>query len=249
MIVIYWFRILPETRLEAFNDCFITIVCWIGAYQAYNLVKRFDRTDEARICWLLFGVGLFLEGVGHAIYMTSEFFIGDTISFPFYSDYFIVAGEILYIVSFRSFLYHINQSDLLPKTHRRNLSNNIFWGIFIAQTVFYLIPTLKASTDSLWFSMLFLIYPTIDLVLAYYCLHLAMIFYSMGHSPVARPWVILVAAFFVFLITDTVYMHMESWDLYHPYLWINPGWGLAYLLISYAVLRQRKLMDLFTTMD
>lgn len=249
MGLIYGFRILPETRLEAFNDCIITLACFIGSFQLYCVTKRFDREDEVRINWLLFCIGLFLEGAGHAIYSVSEFLIGDTISFPYYSDYFIAAGETLYIFSFRSFLLHFIRSDMLPKNRRESVSNILFIVILLAQIAFYLIPSIKTSEDSIWEQILYLIYPLLDLTIAYYCVHLALALYSMGHSPIAKPWIILVAAFFVFLITDTVYMYIELWEMYHPYLWINPGWGLAYFLISYAAFRQRKLMDFFDTVD
>ncbi len=239
---IFIFRLLPESKVEMVNDTIISIVCFLGSIQLFSVCRYLEPKDSIRRIWFLFGVGLFLESIGHGIYAWFELLSNEAISFPFYSDYFITTSMLLYSYSFSYFYYHLDQSDILPHSERKNIANLLFLVLFIVQGIFYIYPTMTEYSESLWMRILYLIYPVLDLVIAYFCLHLVIAFSVMGRSPIAKPWVILVIAYFVFLFTDSAYAYVELWGNYHPYLWINPGWGLAYLLVAHASYKQRKMM-------
>ncbi len=243
MGAIFLFRLMPEVYVEAFNDGVIAVVCLMGTYHLFRVVKRFQCGDAVRISWLLFAVGLLAEGVGHVWYSVQEFAAGEAMAFPNTADFFIMAGAICYVVSFWNFRRLIKQNEMLELGKSAWIANSVFVALLILNIVFIIQPTLADTEESLGMRLLYLYYPVFDTFLAYFCLHLALSFFSLGQSPVAKPWTILVIAFLIFLVTDSAYAYFDIIGTYHPYMLINPGWGLAYLCVSHAAYVQSKLMS------
>lgn len=242
MGAIFIFRLLPEVYVEAFNDGVIAIVCLTGSYQLFRVYKRFQSGDAARLSWLMFMIGLFGEGVGHVWYSTQEFMHGEVESFPNTADIFIMAGAICYIISFWNFKRRLKGVELLENVVNIWMVNAVFLILVLLNSYFIIYPTIADPEESLWMRILYLYYPVFDMVLAYFCLHLALSFLTLGQSPVAKPWAVLVIAYMIFLVTDSAYAYFEVIGTYHPYMLINPGWGLAYLCVSHAAYLQNKLM-------
>ncbi len=249
MGAIFVFRLLPEVYVEAFNDGVIAVVCLVGAYQLFRVFQRFQPGDAARLSWMLFAIGLFGEGIGHIWYSTQEFIHGEVESFPNSADIFIMAGAICYIVSFWNFKRQLRQVDLLNNPSNKVFANIIFFILVVLNFYFIIYPTVTDPEEPIWMRLLYIYYPVADTFLAYFCLHLALSFLTMGQSPIAKPWIVLVIAFLIFLITDSAYAYFEVLGTYHPYMVINPGWGLAYLCVSHAAYRQFKLMDSIQTIQ
>ncbi len=239
---IFTFRLMPENSVEAFNDGVIALVCLIGSCCLFRIVKRFQSGDAVRISWLLFAIGLLGEGIGHVWYSTQEFISGEVVSFPNTADYFIMAGAVCYVISFWNFKRLINKNELFHFGKNFWIANGVFAILVILNIVFIIQPTLADPDETFWMRIFYLYYPVFDTLLAYFCLHLAFSFLSLGQSPVAKPWLILVIAFMIFLVTDSAYAYFEVIGTYHPYMLINPGWGLAYLCVSHAAYSQLKVM-------
>lgn len=242
MGAVFVFRLLPEVYVEAFNDGVIAVVCLVGSYHLFRVFKRFQSGDSARISWLMFAIGLLGEGVGHVWYCSQEFIHGEVESFPNMADTFIMAGAICYIISFWNFNRQLKSVELIKQGSTRWLANSIFFVLVLLNCAFIIYPTLSDPEEALWLRVLYIYYPVFDMFLAYFCLHLALSFLTLGQSPVAKPWAVLVIAFMIFLVTDSAYAYFEVLGTYHPYMLINPGWGLAYLCVSHAAYLQYKLM-------
>jgi len=240
---IFTFRLMPESSVEAFNDGVIAIVCLIGSYHLFRIVKRFQSGDAVRISWLLFAIGLLGEGIGHVWYSAQEFMAGESMAFPNAADYFIMAGAVCYVFSFWNFKRLINKNELFQYGKNFWIANGVFAVLVILNIIFIIEPTLTDPDETLWMRILYLYYPVFDTLLAFFCLHLAFSFLSLGQSPVAKPWLILVIAFIIFLVTDSAYAYFEVIGTYHSYMLINPGWGLAYLGVSHAAYSQLKVMN------
>jgi hypothetical protein len=243
MGAVFTFRLMPEVYVEAFNDGVIAVVCLVGSYHLFRVYKRFESGDVARPSWMFFMIGLLGEGIGHVWYSTQEFMHGEVESFPNTADIFIMAGAICYVISFWKFKRNLKNVDLLNNVANIWLANAIFLILVILNCVFVIYPTISDPEEALWLRILYLYYPVFDTFLAYFCLHLALSFLSLGQSPVAKPWAVLVIAFMIFLVTDSAYAYFEVLGTYHPYMLINPGWGLAYLCVSHAAYLQYKLMS------
>lgn len=241
--IVFCFRLIPENRVEAYNDIIIMVVCTVTSIQLFQIYRRFDRNDTARYCWLFFGVGVLCEAVGYLIYSIMELLLNRNVEFPNYAEIPIMLGVLFYICSMWLFLVLLDFRSIHPPLSRKIVVNTIFILLTILHIVFYVLPTILDRSETLWMRLLYQIYPTTDLILAYLCLHHALAWLTTGHSAIAQPWMVLVAAFFLFLITDYLYNILILWNLYHPYQWINPGWGLAYLLMSHAAYLQKKLMN------
>ncbi len=242
MAGIYFFRIIPETRLESYHDFFIMIVCFLGSYYLYRVYRLFDKNDTIRFCWLFFSGGLFLEGCGYCLYSFLEWLQGNSVMFPSVADVPIIGGCVLYIISFWLYLYHQSRHYFLPSLSWRFAANTLFLVLLILHISFFVIPILHDSTQSLWLRLMYQIFPRLDIILAYFCLNLAFAWISRGYTHIAKPWLILAMAMMIFLITDYSYNVYVLFDMYHAYLWINPGWGLAYLLMAHAAYVQWNLM-------
>ena len=233
---------LSLSQVEAFCDGFITLFCFFGAFNLYRVAYRFEKNDPARITWLLFALGLFCEGVGYLVYFLYEVLLNLYLTFPQVADLSIMAGLICYIISFRIFKIQINQLEAFQSSFRNGIANGLFL-IFVAlNLVFISTHTLSNPATPLWFRLVFLIYPIFDMCLAYFCLHLALAFLSMGRSPIARPWFVLVGAFGLLFVTDSLFAYINLQGLYNPYSLILPLKGFAYLLISYASHLQLKFI-------
>lgn len=241
---VFTFRLLPEDYVEAFNDGVIALVCLSGCYYLSHVYRRFKPNDPVRYCWLLFGIGLFGEGIGHVWYSAQQFMVGEVVNFPNTADFFIMVGAVCYVASLWNFRRLVKSNELLVESRLLFWVANLVFLLLLALNVIYIIlPTLALPDEPLWLRLLYLYYPVFDTFIAYFCLHLALSFISMGQSPVAKPWVILVIAFLIFLVTDSAFAYIDLAGNYHPYLFINPGWGLAYLCVSHAAYVQSKLMD------
>jgi hypothetical protein len=243
MVYVYWRRIFPENRIETYNDIFITFVCFVSACQLFQVYRRFDRRDYARFSWLLFGIGMLAETVGYGIYAVEEILFNHFISFPNIADVAIIAGVFFYVGSFGFFLSLLNHHSIRPPLSRRIAANTVFVILLIFHLFFFTFPMILDASTPIWMRILYQVYPAVDLLLAYFCLHVAMAWLTAGETKAATPWMVMVLAFFILLFTDYVYNYMTLWNLYHPYQWINPGWGLAYLLGSHAAYLQKKLMS------
>ncbi len=243
VIMVYVFRLLPEERVEASNDAFISVACLFGFYNLWRVSKQFEKGERTGFCWFLFSLGLLCEGIGHVIYSVQEFAYNTYLTFPNVADVLIIIGAGFYIYSLHLFLHEINRLQLFPDSHRKLIANIITLVIVVLTAYFIVYPVMVDDSEPLWLRLAYQIYPVIDIFLAWYSFHLLLAFSVMGFSPVSKPWLVIVLAFMAFFITDTAYAYYEVLGLYHPYLLINPGWGLSYLLMSYASYLQIKLMD------
>ncbi|RJP25121.1 MAG: hypothetical protein C4527_17480 [Candidatus Omnitrophota bacterium] len=247
MAVIHSFRLLPETRVEVFNDAVITGACLLGAVNFYRVSTFFIQQDAAKRIWILACMALSCHGVGHLLYSTTTFFSNEITSFFSAPDIFITLGEFIWLGCFGLYHHHLVQNEFVDCNNYKSIGNII--ALFLA-ALFILLnfyPILIIGADPIWKKLIFLIYPLLDVVIAYFCVHLALAFFSMGRSPLSKPCSMLVCAYALFLITDSMYSYYDMHDLYHPYLWINIGWGLGYLLVSHASYLQLKLMKQMET--
>lgn len=235
---------ISEDLIEGINDSLIALFCLFGATLLYQVSLRFNKSDGNRTTWSLFALGLFCEGIGHVIYSIAGIVIGPVEDFPHVSDIIIAIGGVLYIVSLSRFLIDLVSTDLLPPKRYMWIANAVFALYAAVFILLVILPVTQNYEVSVAMRAAYLVYPIIDSVIVFLCIHLALIFLSMGQSPMARPWMILVIAFLVFALTDSAfaYYHLIL-DEYHPYLWINPGWGLAYLLIMLGASKQLYLMS------
>lgn len=243
VILVYTMRLLPETMVEASNDAFISFACFLGFYNLWQVSKRFGADEPSRRCWFIFSIGLLFDAIGHTIYSVQEFVLNVVMTFPNIADIMIIAGQISYITSLYLFLREINRLHLFPPSKRKIIGSCIFL-ILTALIVYYIIyPVMIDDSESLFMRCLYQIYPVMDIFLSWYSIHLLLAFSVMGFSPISKPWLVIVLGFFLFFITDSAYAYYEVTGEYHPYLLINPGWGLSYLLLSYASSLQINLMD------
>ncbi|MBI1389755.1 MAG: hypothetical protein GC154_15055 [bacterium] len=239
---VFTFRLVDENRVEAYNDAIIAIVCLLASFVFYQVSKRFQKNDEARLSWRLFCIGIGLEGAGHVVYAVIELILNQEVPYPSIADLFITIGMLFNISALWSFSQKFNRLNLAPSTGRTILANFII-AVFAAGTYYFIIqPVLFDESEALWLRIAYQIYPVLDLILAYFCFNLALSFLEMGASPLAAPWQTLIAAYLLFLITDSAYGYYDAMGLYHSYMWINPGWGLSYILIAHAAYKQKKLM-------
>ena len=245
MGAVYGFRLLPEARVEAYNDALISLACLFGAYNMWIVSRRFHQTDAVRICWFYFSIGLLLEGVGHVIYSTAEIIYDVALEFPTIADVFIVVGCTFYVRSLYRFLREFNQLSMMPADRRKGIATALALGIIGLVVIFVVYPSLVDDTEPLLLRIALQIYPAIDALLIVFCLHILMGMMAVGYSEVLKPWWILVTAYSLFFLTDSAYGYLIAVDRYHPYALINPGWGLSYLLVSYASYAQWKLMNRF----
>lgn len=222
------------SHVEAFCDFFITLFCFVGALNLYRVAYRYEKSDAAHATWLLFALGLFCEGIGYLVYFLYEVLLDLYLTFPQVADLSIMSGMICYIISFRIFKQQINALDAYQSSTRAWMANGLFILFVALNIIFISLPTLSNPATPLWLRLVFLIYPAFDIFLAYYCLHLALAFLSMGRSPIARPWLILVCAFALLFMTDSWFAYINLQGLYNPYSLILPLKGFAYLLLSYA---------------
>jgi hypothetical protein len=236
-------RLLPEPMVEASNDAFISFACYLGFYNLWRVSKRFDKDENSGRCWFIFSIGLLFDAVGHTVYAVQEFAYGEAMSFPNIADVLIITGQISYITSLAFFLNEINHLQLFPTSKRKVIGNTVV--LFLAASIIYFIiyPVMIDDSEPLYMRCLYQIYPVMDIFLSWYAIHLLLAFTVMGFSPISKPWVVIVMGFMLFFITDSTYAYYEVIGNYHPYLLINPGWGLSYLLLSYASTLQIKLMD------
>lgn len=238
-------RLLPEAMVEASNDAFISIVCFFGFYNLLMVSNRFQKGERAGRCWFLFSIGLLLDAAGHTVYAVQEFTINEAMAFPNIADVFIIVGQILYITSLFLFLRDINRLQLFPPSKRKLIANAIVL-LIVGLTIYFIIyPGMTDDSEPLWLRFAYQIYPVMDIFLSLFSIHLLLAFTVMGYSPVSKPWLVIVTGFLTFFITDSAYAYFEVLGTYHPYLLINPGWGLAYMLLSYSSYLQIKLMNQF----
>ncbi|MBZ0257447.1 hypothetical protein K8I31_15375 [bacterium] len=233
---------LSAPQVEAFCDGVITLFCLMGAVNLYRVAYHYEKSDSARVTWLLFSLGLFFEGCGYLVYFLYEVLLDLYLTFPQVPDIAIMSGMICYIISFQHFKKHVNQIEAFQSQIRNWIANGAFAALVLLNIIYISIPTISNPGIPLWVRLIFLIYPALDILIAYYCLHLAMAFLSLGASPIARPWFILVCAFSIFLLTDSLFAFINLQSLYTPYSIILPCKGFAYLLISYASHQQLKLI-------
>jgi hypothetical protein len=239
---IFIFRLLPEEQMETFNDSVITVVCLVGSIQLFRITRLFQPGDEVRKSWMLFAIGLSCEAIGHLWYSVQGFVYGEVFTFPNTADVFIMAGAVCYVISFWNFSQQVKKNALLNVGSLAWVVNGIFLALVALNVIFIVRPILMDTSESLWMRFLYLYYPVFDTFLAFFCLHLALSFLQLGQSPIAKPWAILVGSFLIFLVTDSTYAYFDVIDAYHPYLLINPGWGLAYLGVSHAAYVQEKVI-------
>lgn len=243
MGAVFTFRLMPETYVEAFNDGVIALVCLTGSFFLFRVTRRFQPGDPVRFCWLMFAIGLLGEGLGHVWYSSIGFMYGEVFTFPNLADVFIMAGAVCYVISFWNFKRQLGGNDLMSLGAKAWIANGIFAVLVLLNVVFIIYPLMADAEEPLYMRLLYIYYPVFDSILAYFCLHLALSFLSLGQSPVARPWMILVIAFSIFLVVDSAYAYFDVIGTYHPYMLINPGWGLAYLCVAHAAYVQYRLMD------
>jgi len=243
--VVFTFRLLSEDYVEATNDGVIACVCLSAAWYFRRVTRRFSKTDATRRCWKFLSLGALFHGTGHLVYSIAEFTIGDFVSAPSPPDILIYCGELCYIFGLSSFLSHLNRSAFLPPSNRKIIANGLIVVLAVLSVYFVMIPAWTDETTSIWARLINSIFPIIDLILAGIFAHLFLAFYTMGNSPLARPWIILIASYVVFFAADNTYLYLDATGQYHPYAFSNPGWGLAYMLTAYAAREQLQLMRSF----
>lgn len=243
IVLVYSLRLLPETLVEASNDAFISIVCFFGFYNLLAVSKRFQKNESTGKCWFIFSIGMLLDAVGHSTYAVQEFAWNEAMAFPNIADVLIISGQIMYITSLGYFLREINRLQLFPASNRKIIANAIVFVIVALISYFIIYPGMLDDSEPLWLRCAYQIYPLMDIFLSLFSIHLLLAFTVMGFSPISKPWLVIVAGFILFFITDSAYAYTEVIGVYHPYMLINPGWGLSYMLLSYASYLQIKLMD------
>lgn len=243
VVLVYTIKPIEEGMVEASNDAFISFACYLGFYNLWRVSKRFDKDEASGRCWFIFSLGLLFDAIGHTVYAIQEFAAGEEMGFPNIADILIISGQISYITSLALFLREINHLQLFPPSHRK-LIGNIVVAVLSASIIYFIIyPVMIDDSEPFYMRCLYQIYPVMDIFLSWYAIHLLLAFTVMGFSPISKPWLVIVMGFILFFITDSAYAYYEVIGKYHPYLLINPGWGLSYLLLSYASLLQINLMD------
>lgn len=247
--LVYSFRLIPEDQVEACNDAVIAITTGFASWQVFSIMKQFAPGEPSRTCWMLFACGLFCDFIGHTIYSVAQLVVGTVLTFPHAADIFIMIGQLLYVISFILFLLQMTKLVLFEDKGMTSLANGIFIVLLSLNLYFIIVPTILLEEETAFMRALYLVYPVFDTLLAFTCLHLALHFWAMGRSPLTRPWFVMAIAFLIFMVTDSAYAYVNLNGWYHPYLLINPGWGLAYLLVSYATYLQRCLMTSVELID
>lgn len=242
VVLVYTFRIIPEDYVEAANDTVIAFATGFGAWQVFRITRLFTPGETSYRCWMFFAFGLLMDSIGHFTYSIAQLVLGTFLTFPHAADWFIIVAQFAYAISFIMFLRQMRSLDITPKGIIPWIANGLFLVLLGLNIYFIILPTMQLEEETVLMRALFLVYPLYDTILAYTGLHLALMFYAMGRSPLTKPWTVLVIAFLIMMVTDSAFAYVDLNDHYHPYLLINPGWGLAYLLISYAAYLQRGLV-------
>ncbi|MEW6233947.1 MAG: hypothetical protein AB1656_01040 [Candidatus Omnitrophota bacterium] len=241
--IVFPFRLLPEDAVEPVNDAIVAVVCSLGSYCFYRVSRLFDREDKARMTWFLFAIGVGLDGLGHVVYSAGEFLIHGYAPYPHPGDIFIIIGEGFNISALGYFYSHFKTSDLILTGGHKRAAQAIFFLYLLVVGIWIIYPIVIDPEESIAMRISYLIYPCIDITFAYFGLFLSLSFIAMGAGPIVRPWLLLTAAYILFVFVDSLYAYLESIEAYHPYLFINPGWALAYCLIAHAAYRQKRLMS------
>lgn len=199
---------------------------------AFYLVAHTQREDRSRwMGWLLIAAGSASYTLGQAMFMYYD--LRGIDPFPTLADVsftaaypFLLAGATLLFgaIPLAGRLRHLLDSAIAAS------------GVGVISWYFVIEPLWAQSDPDLTplAKGLGIFYPLADVALCFGAA--ALLNGSWSYKRLRLPYALLAAGAIMFALTDTMWNFYTIGKTYHTGSWIDPGWPIGYLLISYAAL-------------
>lgn len=199
----------------------------------YHTVRR--SSPENKLFWFLLTLGTASYFVAEVLWITYESILGLEVPYPGVSDIFYVLNIAFYIGAFVYKLHQEKRNLVLM----RHLSDILLVMVMLATFSWYFIlsPIIAAGDISLLAVAVSLAYPIGDLALALCVL----ILYFTGQKIFSHKMLLFLSAgFLTYIIADTAFVYMISFNEYFSGSWTDPLFILGVMLIGYTGLLEKE---------
>lgn len=191
--------------------------------------------------WTLFGAGMLSMAIGNVILIVLYAMTGKD-PYPSVGDIFTLAGYCFFAAAFAlAISAYRGLLDIRPSMIGGAIISAAAMALVYFAVIGPYVIFAPAATQSLVTRVMNTLYPVLDtLVLLAPAVTLGLILWKLGAGRLAWPWWLVVASAAILGITDTVFAYSTYVGIGRTPL-IDTGYGLAPLLLGFAVLVARDL--------
>lgn len=249
-IGLYGTAMLPAARLDA-SSGFLLVFGALGKLSALTLAAgvtmgftlRLTPEEPVRFGWLVLAAGLWGFALGQMILVYHQLVLAIPIPFPSIADALFLSGSAALFVALVAFLRAYAAAGF-PFEIVRDVLRAGSAGLVLAAVCGWLLlaPLLPIRSWDLA-TVLGLAYPAADLALLVPAVLLLRVTMRFRGGSVARPWLLLVAGFFLFLASDILFAHLIALDLQSLEPVVDLLYLLSYVALAAAAVAQAHLFD------